>query len=248
MSDVSFDFAGKNFVVTGASSGMGKQTVIELAQAGATVLAIARRTEKLEELRAVNPERIFIASADVRSIDAMKTSVEAFVKEHGKLDGGVHAAGITGITALRSYDEELAHAIFDISFWGAVNFMQVCSKAKLSNSAASYVLFSSIAASEGLKGKFAYSAAKAAVNTAAKSFAKEIARRKQRVNTILPGWVDTAMTQGSEDTTDVQSIVDQELLGIGKPVDVTGMILFLLSDRAAWITGAHILVDGGYLA
>lgn len=248
MSDVNFDFAGKNFVVTGASSGMGKQTVIELAQAGATALAIARRTEKLEELRAVNPERIFSASADVRSTDAMKTSVEAFVKEHGKLDGGVHAAGITGITALWSYDEELAHAIFDISFWGAVNFMQVCSKAKLSNSAASYVLFSSTAASEGLKGKFAYSAAKAAVNTAANSFAKEIARRRQRVNTILPGWVDTAMTQESEDTTDVQMILDKELLGAGKPIDVTGMILFLLSNRAAWITGANIPVDGGYLA
>ncbi|WP_288312770.1 SDR family oxidoreductase [uncultured Selenomonas sp.] len=56
------------------------------------------------------------------------------------------------------------------------------------------------------------------------------------------------MTQDSEDTTDVQSIVNQELLGIGKPADVTGMILFLLSDRAAWITGAHIPVDGGYLA
>lgn len=248
MSDVHFDFTGKNFVVTGASSGMGRQTVLELSQAGANVLAIARRKEKLEELRAVNPDRIFIASADVRSIDAMKTSVEAFVKEHGKLDGGVHAAGITGITALRSYDEDLAHAIFDISFWGAVNFMQVCSKAKLSNSAASYVLFSSIDASEGLKGKFAYGAAKAAVNTATKSFAKEIARRKQRVNTIMPGWVDTAMTQASEDTTDVQVILDKELLGAGQPTDVTGMILFLLSDRASWITGTHITVDGGYLS
>ena len=248
MSNVTFDFTGKNFVVTGASSGMGRQTVVELAQAGATVLAVARRKEKLEELRTVAPQRIFIASADVRSTDAMKTSVEAFVEEHGKLDGGVHAAGIAGITPLRSYDEQLAHAIFDISFWGAVNFMQVCSKAKLSNSAASYVLFSSTDASEGLKGKFAYSGAKAAVNTAAKSFAKEIARRRQRVNTIMPGWVDTAMTQDSESTTDVQMILAKELLGGGKSTDVTGLILFLLSDRAAWMTGAHIPVDGGYLA
>lgn len=248
MGNVTFDFTGKNFVVTGASSGMGRETVMELAASGACVLALARRAEKLEELRLQYPAKIRIASADVRSIDAMKTSVEAFVKENGKLDGGVHAAGITGITALRAYDEETAHAIVDTSFWGAVNFMQICSKAKLSNSAASYVLFSSIDASEGLKGKFAYSAAKAAVNTAAKSFAKEIARRKQRVNTIMPGWVDTDMTRESADTTDVQMILDRELLGAGKPADVVGLILFLLSDRAAWMTGAHIPVDGGYLA
>ena len=64
----------------------------------------------------------------------------------------------------------------------------------------------------------------------------------------MPGWVDTAMTQDSESRTDVQMILEKELLGGGKSTDVTGLILFLLSDRAAWMTGAHIPVDGGYLA
>ena len=248
MARVTYDFTGNNYVVTGASSGIGRQIVIELAEAGATVLAIARREDKLRELTEIYPRQIELGVVDVRSTDAIKSSVENFVKKHGKLDGGVHAAGIVAVTSLRSYDEEIAHSIMDISFWGMINFMQVCSKAKLSNTAASYVLFSSTAASEGLKGKFAYSAAKAAVNTAAKSIAKELARRQQRVNTVMPGWVNTSMTQETSDVTDVDSIMEKELLGVGQPTDVTGLVLFLLSDRSSWMTGSQIPVDGGYLA
>ena len=87
-----------------------------------------------------------------------------------------------------------------------------------------------------------------AVNSAVKSIAKEIARRGQRVNSILPGWVQTDMTKEAAELTDMAPIMERELLGVGKPEDVTGQVLFLLSDRAAWITGTNVVVDGGYLA
>ena len=94
----------------------------------------------------------------------------------------------------------------------------------------------------------AYSAAKMALNSAVKAIAKEIARRDQRVNTVLPGWVNTAMTQNAADIVDMEPILKRHLLGIGKPEQVSGQVLFLLNNRAAWITGTNVVVDGGYLA
>jgi len=93
---------------------------------------------------------------------------------------------------------------------------------------------------------FAYSAAKSAVCVAAKTFAKELAAKGHRVVSLSPGWVATEMTSKSSDFQAPQS--DRCLLGYGKPEDVAGMVLFLLSDKARWITGTDIVVDGGYLA
>ncbi len=248
MGTVRFDFTKENFVVTGASSGMGRQVVVELAAAGANVLAIARRKANLLNLQNEYPENICIAALDVCNRSALETAVVNFVKQFGRLNGGVHAAGIVGITPLKQFDRDEAHRIMDISFWSGVDFLQICTKVSNSEKGASFVLFSSVDSLAAWKGKFAYSGAKMALNTAAKSVAKEIARRDQRVNTVLPGWVDTAMTQNASEITDMEPILKRQLLGIGKPEQVSGSILFLLSDRANWITGTNVIVDGGYLA
>ena len=248
MGQVTFDFTGCRFVVTGASSGMGCALARELALAGADVLAIARREEKLRILQTEFPERITIAPVDVCDKENVSAAIRNFVQTKGKLNGGVHAAGILGITPLKQYDGEMARKIMDVSFWAGMDFLQICTKAAVSEKGASYVLFSSVDAIAGEKGKFAYSSAKMAVNSAVKSIAKEIARRGQRVNSILPGWVQTEMTKEAAELTDMAPIMKRELLGVGKPEDVTGQVLFLLSDRAAWITGTNVVVDGGYLA
>lgn len=248
MSKVSFDFYNENFVVAGASSGMGREVAMELAAAGANVLAIARRKEKLETLAKDFPDNIVVAVADVCETNAMEEAVASFVQSHGKLHGGIYAAGVLGITPLKQFNREEAHKIMDTSFWGALDFLQICTKVSNSEKCASFVLFSSVDAVAGEKGKFAYSAAKMALNSAVKSVAKEVARRGQRINTILPGWVDTEMTSNVTDMTNMDSILRRQLLGIGKPEYVVGQILFLLCDRAAWITGTNVVVDGGYLA
>lgn len=248
MGTVRFDFANENFVVTGASSGMGRQVVLELAAAGARVLALARREENLLELQKAYPDNICIATVDVCHVEAMEAAIKNFVQRYGKLHGGVHAAGVLGITPLKQFDRNEAHRIMDTSFWAGIDFLQICAKATNSEKGASFVLFSSADAVAAEKGKFAYSATKVALNSAVKAIAKEIARRGQRVNTIMPGWVETDMTKNAMEMADMDSILNRELLGIGKPEQVTGQILFLLSDRANWITGTNIIVDGGYLA
>lgn len=247
MSNITYNFTNQNFVVTGASSGMGKQVVVELAEAGASVLAIARGEDALRSLQKLYPEKIVIAAVDVCDSEKLKESINSFVKSKGKLDGVVHAAGISGLTPIKSYDEAEARKIVDISFWAGAKLVQICSKVKFSNSGASFVLFSSVRSQKTDKGLFAYAGAKSAMQIAVKTFAKELAKRKLRVNTISPGWVNTNMTDKLEETNNLDEINQNHILGIGKPEDVSGVVLFMLSDRSTWMTGTDIVVDGGYL-
>ena len=249
MSKVTYNFAGENYIVVGASSGMGRQIALELAEAGARILAVARREKCLQELKQQYPTCIDIACLDV--VEGNKSDwieiMEDFVSKHGKLNGGVYTAGITGMTPLRSFDDELAHKIVDTSFWGMVNFLQIATKKKFTTPEASFVLFSSAAAYIGNKGQFAYSAAKAAVQTIVRTFAKEFASQKYRFNSISPGWVSSEMTEKFKNDNGgiAQSVIDSYILGLGKPQNVSRVALFLLSDGASWITGTDVLVDGG---
>ncbi|MBR1672982.1 MAG: SDR family oxidoreductase [Fretibacterium sp.] len=248
MSRVIYDFTGERYVVTGASSGMGRRVALELAEAGAAVLALGRNEERLDILRAAYPELIVTASLDVCGAGAMERAIEAFVEARGRLNGGVHAAGISDMTPLRSYSRETARRIMDVSFWAGMDLLQLVTRSKFGVRGTSTVLFSSVYAASPTKGMFAYGAAKAAVNAALRSAAKEIGVKGHRVNSVLPGWVATPMTEQAGESRDIGEIVARHLLGPGKPEDVSGVVLFLLSGASRWMTGANIVVDGGYLA
>lgn len=248
MNNVTFDFTGKKYIVTGASSGMGRQVAIELAAANAQVLVIARRKEELLKLQTLYPQHLFPAVVDVCDKVLLEDVIKNFVIEHGKVNGSVHAAGISDITPLRAYDAETAHKIMQISFWAGMDLVQLATKNKYAEQGSSHVLFSSVCSISGEKGMFAYAAAKASLNVVVKSIAKEIAGKGHRINTIVPGWVQTDMAKQLGAVNNLGEVTDEHLLGIGTPEDVTGMILFLLSDRAKWITGTNVIVDGGYLA
>ena len=254
---VTFDFAGKNFVVVGASSGIGRQVAIELSQSGANVLALGRNLERLNELKKNSPislikrpPKIFTEQLDVTlaTADDWSNVLGNFTSAVGRINGGVYTAGIWGLTPLNSFDESLARKIFETSFWGAVNFVQSATRKKFSEGGASFVLMSSIAGDFAGKSLFAYSAAKAAIQSAVKSFAKEIIRGKHRINSVAPALVKTEMMQNEMYAAAAsEEMISRHLLGLGTARDVAGTILFLLSDRAAWITGQNFFVDGGYI-
>ena len=234
MSDLQLDFSGKRFVVVGASSGIGRQIARELAASGADVLAIARNKERLEALEQES-EHIQTASLDVltASTEDWAELLSSDVQAHGKL---------------RHFDEAFARRIMETSFWGAIRALQVMTKKRISQEGAAFLLFSSVAGHTGEKGLFAYAAAKAAVMAGVKSLAHDLAKDRKRINSISPGYVRTGMTiQSEEDMGTPANVVRGHLFGIGKPQDVAGMVLFLLSDRASWITGEDFIVDGGYM-
>ena len=248
MNNVKFDFSGGRYVVTGASSGIGRQIALDLADAGAEVLAIGRNVERLEEVKSHQPDRIVTASLDVCDPVALENAIKNFVVERGKLNGGVHAAGISALTTLKNFDRDTAEKIMQTSFWAAVDFVNLVTKSKYGVNGTSTVLFSSTSALANPRGMFAYSASKAAVDSLIKTLSKEISIKKHRLNSVLPNWVDTSMTQSSAEWTDRANNNDRRLLGMGQPSDVSAPVLFLLSDGARWITGTNVVVDGGYLA
>ncbi|WP_027397430.1 SDR family NAD(P)-dependent oxidoreductase [Anaerovibrio lipolyticus] len=251
MSDITYNYVNKNFIVVGASSGIGRQIAKELAMSDARVLAVARSEERLNELHNEYPDNVTIGCLDVlvAGADEWSNILGSFVNKYGKINGAVYTAGITGMTPLRSFDDILAKKILNTSFWGMINFLKIATKKKYTEKGASYVLFSSTAAYIGNKGQFAYSAAKSAVKTVIRTFAKEFASIPYRFNSVSPGWVESEMTEEfKKDNGGIaQSVVDAHPLGLGHPEDVSGMVLFLLSDSARWITGTDCVVDGGCL-
>lgn len=243
MSKVIYDFAGENYIVTGASSGMGKQVALDLAAAGARVLAIARNEERLAALKQAFPDNIIVASADMGDFASVKEAVDSFVAENGKLKGLVHAAGVYEQVPLRAIDISEAKAVMETSFWSAIELLQLVTKKKYSLEGASFVLFSSVSAKHPEAGISVYSSVKAAVSAITKALAGEVVSRKQRINTVCPGMVKTPMTIDYRDG----AVADRHLLGLGEPTDVSSAVLFLLSDNARWITGTDMVIDGGYL-
>ena len=248
MGKVIFDFVNENYIVTGATSGMGREVALELAAAGAKVLAIGRNAENLKQIKETFPDNIFPAQVDVCDSTALENAIKNFVVERGKLNGAVHAAGIYELTPIKSYDVDIAKKIMDISFWAGMDILRLVTKTKYGVSGTSTVLFSSVSAFSHEKGMFAYGATKAAMNCGLQSVAKEICAKKHRVNSIVPGWVKTPMTEKEDVAEEKDAVFGRHLLGVGKPEDVIGMVQFLLSDRAKWITGSTVVVDGGYLA
>ncbi len=215
---------------------------------GGTVLTIARNEERLNTLKNQFQEKIITKPVDARDRDALEKAISEFVEAHEKLNGSVYTAEISKTTILRSFSEEDAKAAMDTNYWGWVNLMNILSKKKYVEDGSSHVVISSVAAYTGEAGSFAYDASKSALITSVKAFAKELAKRKIRVNSISPGFVNTALSEGYfENRGFSEKTIEKHLLGLGSVEDVSGMILYLLSDRAHWITGSDFVIDGGYL-
>ena len=245
MSEVTFDFHGKNFAVVGASSGVGKQVTLELLQAGANVLAISRRKELMDEIYADYPDQIMTAEFDVKNFDDWDTVLNSFVSTKGKFDGSVYTAGIDMLYSFRALDVYDARAMMDTNFFGAIFFLKKFIRAIYSNSGTSNVWIASAAAHTGEKSMAAYAATKGALISAVNGIALEIGVKNHRLNTISPGWLKTPMTKEVERLFSLDGYI---LKRPGTPEDISGMILFLLSERSSWITGTDIIIDGGYLA
>lgn len=243
MAKVSFDFSGDNYLVTGASSGIGRQLVLELASAGANVLALARRENELRKVKSEFPDKISTAVCDVCDKNSVKEIIEKFVAEKGAFNGFAHAAGIYEFSPIKVFDKEQFYKMMDVNFWAGFDILQILTKKKFSVEGASFVMFSSVAAVQGEKGLLAYSASKAAVSSAVRSVAKEISGRNQRLNAVMPGRVETPMTAPYQN----DDVDGRSLLGKSYPEDITKPVLFLFSDGSKWITGTDFVVDGGYL-
>ncbi len=245
------DLTGKHFVVTGASSGLGRQTCITLSQLGAKVSLVARNEGKLNETVALmEGDGHAIFPFDVTCIEDIENLVKKIVEKNGKINGMVHAAGIGTIKPLAMTKYDFMKNMMDIHLFSFVELVRMIGKKKYSDEGSSIIAVSSGATFSSDKGKVAYVATKGALDRVVKPMAIELGEsRGFRVNTINPGWIKTNMYYDYIEEFGQERMKEDlagSFLGASEPTDVANTIAFLLSDASRMITGQNIVIDGGW--
>ena len=242
----------KTAIVTGASRGIGRAIAVDLARNGANLALVGRDTAALEEtaseIRAASPgARVEIYPADVTDAGAVDAFVAAVHKSFGSIDVAVANAGaaVDGLI-VRAKPADLDRML-DTNLKSAFYLVTAVARPMMKQRSGAIVLVSSIVGVAGNAGQAAYSASKAGLLGLAKSVAKELGSRNIRVNAVAPGLIETAMTESMPQEARAHYLATIPLGRAGTPEDVSGVVSFLCSDAARYVTGQTIVVDGGFL-
>lgn len=239
------------FLVTGASSGLGRATLLELNKLGAKVIAVGRNIETLNEVKNISssPNNIYVEEFDFNNTEKIATFLKDIIKKYGKLNGIAHFAGIGKLYPLRATSLEMLKEIFELNFFSSYEIVRVMNDKRFKNSDEfSIVLTSSIGSIRSFEGLSAYGMSKGAVNSLVISSALELAKSNVRINSILPGHIETNMTNSLAELQSEEyknELINSYPLGEGSPEDVGKLTTFLLSNSSKWITGQNIVIDGG---
>lgn len=243
--DNPFSLQGKTILITGASSGIGRATAIESSKIGATVIITARNKERLNEtFSMLEGDNHFQFTADL----CLKEDIDALVEKIQEIDGCVNNAGIVKTTLTSFITEEKIHEIINTNTIAPILLTQQLLKAKKIKKSSSIVFISSISGNHvALYGNVLYSTSKAAINGFVKNAALDLASKNIRVNSVNPGMIETSFLKegiiSEEQIT--EDIKKYPLKRYGKPEEVAFAIIYLLSDASSWVTGTHLLIDGG---
>jgi NAD(P)-dependent dehydrogenase (short-subunit alcohol dehydrogenase family) len=246
-------FAGKVAIVTGASTGIGATTARMLAAEGARLVCASRTVEPLErlvdEIRGAGGEAVAVQT-DVSIEKEVKHLVDEAVRSYGQLDYAVNNAGYSPPVNIIDMTMAEFDKTSETNFRGTFQCMKYQITEMIKARGGAIVNIASGSAHRGTPGLAAYGATKHAIVGLSKSAALECAEQNVRINVVSPGavfsemfnrWVNTpVLRQGVIDSTPMRRI--------GEPTDIANAILFLLSEKAAWITGAVLNVDGGLTA
>lgn len=242
-----FSLKDKIILITGASSGIGRETSISCSKMGATVIISGRNEERLHQTyNSLLPNNLHqYICTDLTT----KEGIESLISIMPHLDGVVLCAGKGLTLPLQFATREKFNDIFEINFFAPVELLRLLFKKKLLNKKASVVFVSSIGGNGSYNlGNGIYGASKSALNSIMKYAAREFAQRKIRVNSICPGMTETPFIhRGTLTDDDFSNDMEKyPLKRYGTPSDIANGILFLLSDASSWMTGQSLVIDGGY--
>jgi NAD(P)-dependent dehydrogenase (short-subunit alcohol dehydrogenase family) len=243
---------GKVALITGGGSGIGRASAERLAREGAQVVVSGRNEQLLKETAALH-DRIDYIVADVIDTEQVQKLIARVVERHGRLDILFNNAGVAKFLPLEQVD--LAHydEQFSVNVRGLIDVTRVALP-YIKESRGVIINNASVVGDNPFTGGSVYSATKAAVIALGRSWAKELASAGVRVNTVSPGPIETPILAKTGATADeLQAMSDGirqavPLSRFGQPEEVAGVVAFLASDDAAYITGAQYKVDGGMAA
>jgi NAD(P)-dependent dehydrogenase (short-subunit alcohol dehydrogenase family) len=244
------DMKGVPVLVTGASSGIGRETAILLSQLNARVIASGRNPERLAgTLSKLEGTGHLAEPFDLDDADAIPKWVRGVVDRTGPLAGLAHCAGAHQILPVQYLSAAKVETLMHTNLTGAIMLVKAFRARGCAVAGSGVVLLSSVAAFSGDPGLSTYSAGKAALIGFSRCAAAELAAEGLRVNCVAPASVKTEMLDqlarnlGAEQ---FDKLLERHLLGFGEPRDVAYAIAFLLAETGRWITGSTMVLDGGY--
>ena len=235
-------------VVTGSARGIGKTIALELAKVGVKIvisdLNVEAGEETVQEIETGGSEALWI-EADVSKNDQAAYLIENAHQTFGRLDILVNNAGITRDNLLMRMSEEEWDSVIAVNLKGTFNCIRAATKIFMKQRSGRIINIASVVGQMGNAGQANYASSKAGVIGLTKSVAKEFASRNVLVNAVAPGFIETAMTEKLPEKARETLLQLIPLARLGQPEDVAKVVLFLCSDRSAYITGQVINVDGG---
>jgi len=236
-------------IITGASRGLGKATALDMAKNGANVAIIyAGNKEKAQEVMHEAMSygvKANIYKCDVSNFTEATECVKSIVADFGKVDILVNNAGITKDSLVLSMNEADFSTVVDTNLKGTFNMIKQVYSLFMKQRSGRIINISSVSGLMGNAGQANYAASKAGVVGLTKTVAKELAARGITCNAIAPGFIETDMTDKLSDKVKEAAVASIPMRKMGEPSDIAHMATFLASDKAKYITGETIRVDGG---
>jgi len=235
-------------VVTGASRGIGRAIALRLAAEGAKVVVTATTLDGAQKtadaIRQSGGEALPV-QVNVADADSVTQLFKTVMDQYGRVDILVNNAGITRDNLLVRMSQEEWQTVLDVNLTGVFNCIKAVTRTMMKQRAGKIINISSVVGEIGNAGQANYSAAKAGMIGLTKSVAKELAGRNIQVNCVAPGYIQTDMTEQIPESAKEQLLNAIPSGRMGKPEDVAGLVAFLCSSDADYITGQVINVDGG---
>ncbi|MBI5741456.1 MAG: 3-oxoacyl-ACP reductase FabG [Nitrospirae bacterium] len=246
---MNIDLTGKVALVTGGSRGIGRETCVLLAQAGAkVVINYNRSAEKAEEVKKAITDSgaaADIFQADISAPDGVNALFDFIKAKYGRLDILVNNAGVIKDNLLLSMELSEWDRVHDTNLRGAFLCTKYAAEMMMVNHSGKIINISSIGAIKGGRGQTNYASAKGGLISFTRSCAVELAGKGIQVNAVLPGMIVTDMSSRVRKRAGEKILEQIPLNRFGQPSDVANMIVFLASEKADYITGQAISVDGG---
>lgn len=249
-----FSLENKHIAVLGASSGLGAEIAVRCSELGAKVTLMARREDRLNEVRAkcASGQDHQVVTADVLDIKSLEAAFVSVRKGGGPLSGLVYATGVNVPRPLAALDEKNLDLVVDTNYKGAMLATRYALSKGGLEPGGSIVWISSISAYlAGGGGTAVYAASKAALEGAKRVLAVELAARKIRINCITAGAILTEIWDSINSTMGErfdEKVATRHLFGLGKPDDIANAAAYLLAPASKWVTGTSLVVDGGFMA